>query len=523
MTDLTRRSVLASTAAFPFIGRPAIARGASQAPNIVFIVVDDMNDWCEPLQGYPGIHTPNFTRLARFTRTYVNGFSSVPACNGSRTSALFGLHPFRTGVYDNHDPWPDSPSLQTQKSLPRLLRDAGYRTVGVGKVFHQGWRKEENAAIRDPDAWTDFELCSSAEEGCEEPKLGEYERADRSFRLDHQFIYGKTLLDVEETADAQRAGWFVRNALQSRRDRPVFAALGIHRPHVPLTVPSRFFDLYPPDKVVYPPGALDTRRNDRFQNRDVKDLPPAALRFLEQDGFRDHTLITGGDRNRWKDIVRAYAATVSYTDHCLGIVLDALERSPQRDDTIVVLWSDHGWQLGEKLGWKKCTLWERATRIPFFLGGSIGGKPIRNGKDGAVVSAIDLFPTLCELALGAVPSAQDLGGLPLDGRSFASNVRFGQATYDRALSTWYLRMGRKPPDNVHFAVRSGRHRLIQYANGDRELYDHRFDQWEWNNLMAEPTQKNIAICDDLARELPDPSIMVEKLSRDSVFGTDPDD
>lgn len=302
--------------------------------------------------------------------------------------------------------------------------------------------------------------------------------------------------------DVASVKWFNKRVLQSRHDKPFFGAIGLRKPHGPFVVPRAYFDLYDEDSLRYPPGVLDPTHNTLATNADVKDLPPAAIAMLKQFGEKDHKRIVGG--GHWKEIVHAYLATISFSDYCLGLILNAWLNGPNASNTVVVLWSDHGWQLGEKMGWRKFTLWERATRVPFMIGGTFGDKEIRSGVENAPTSTIGIFPTVADIALSEVPKASDLGGLPLDGRSLRKPLLDRASSSGPALSTWMLKTDDEGGEarQRHFSVRTVNNRLIAYGNGDRELYDHARDPYEFDNLLAKPTADALATAERLAKFLP---------------------
>lgn len=501
---LSRRAVLetgartgvgAAAAASPLMAN--VAKAAAR-PNILFIAIDDLNDWIEPLGGYDGVLTPNLKRLATITRSYANAHTSAPACSAARSSVMFGVQPFHSGVYTNYEDWQIGSKLVGQTSLVLFFKDQGYRTIGTGKVFHDGWRYANRAPLaNDPGAWDEFEFCHG--DGCVVPTpTEEEEHDDEVTEYTSELSFGPTALKTTEMADFNRLEWFNRTVLDVSHDKPFFAAIGLEKPHGPFTVPRRFFDLYDANSLSYPPGVLDPRHNTLDTNADVADLPNAARAMLKQFGVKDHARIVGD--GKWKDIVHAYLATISFTDYCLGRVLDAWLKGPNAQNTIVVLWSDHGWQLGEKLGWRKFTLWERATRVPLMIGGSVGDREIRPSRADQPVSTLSLFPTLADLAFGAIPRASDLGGLPLDGASLKANLLDTAQPSGPALTTWMLRTeGEDQPEaeQRHFSIRTRRYRYIQYGDGGRELYDHQSDRYEFDNLLYAPTAET----EDIARQL----------------------
>jgi arylsulfatase A-like enzyme len=517
LSGVSHGAKLALAASAPIL-LPNVVRARSR-PNILFVAIDDLNDWIGPLDGYAGVKTPNLDRLAKLTRVYRNAYSPAPACSAARSSVMFGVQPFHSGVYTNFEDWDRGSELVGQTSLPRFLKDQGYLTIGVGKVFHDGWRSpDRRGAANDPHAWSHFEFCR--ERGrCEAPSREEEDEASdaTAVALGDQLVFGPTEFETADMPDVVRAKWFCENVLGKRHDRPFFGAIGLSKPHLPFTVPQKFFDLYRPDDLHYPPGVLDPRHNTLETNEDVRDLPPAALDMLKQYGARDHRKLTGGEHDYWPDIVRSYLATISFTDHCVGLLLDAWLKGPNADDTVIVLWSDHGWQLGEKLGWRKFTLWERATRVPLMIGGSVGGRRIRPGKATLPVSTLALYPTIARLAAGEIPKAKDLGGLKLDGEPLDDHLFDRDAGGDgHALSTWMLKTegsGDEEARQRHFSIRTRRHRLIAYGNGDRELYDHSNDPYEFRNLLAEPTAEANDVARRLARKLPEQSDCVRRAAR----------
>lgn len=452
------------------------------APNVLLVSIDDLNDWIEPLGGYPGAITPNFNRLASMSRVFQRAYTPAPSCCPARTAALFGIHPHRSGVYTNYESWVDSAYLRTRSSLPRYLKDRGFATFGTGKIFHSGnWT---HGADQDPGAWTHLEHCH-ASPLCTAPRdpLGEN-------GIEYDVRYGP-VPNSTPMPDVIRSTYIADEILRKVHDRPFFAALGLKKPHIDLTVPKKFFDLYPMNKVVYPPGVLDRENPGIATNLDVQDLPSTA-RALLRGSVPEHLGIVGS--GEWKKVIRAYLASISFADHCLGIVLDALLEGPNRDNTYVFLFGDNGWQLGEKLAWQKFTLWERALRVPMM----IAGPGIAPGDAMFPVSLLDLFPTVTDVALGQVPGW-------LHGRTLADHLFDSALTPSGApvaLSAWRLAVADPLLDGPHFSVRSSRFRLTKYRNGEMELYDHSVDPWEWHNLYTPDDPWAVEVAQSMAAYVP---------------------
>jgi len=464
---------LASSSA---LAAPAVARRAAR-PNVLFVAIDDLNDWTGWLGGYPGVKTPNFDRLAQKSASFLNAYTPAPACKPARAAVLFGIEPRRSGIYTNKTADWTSTFLAGRPSLVRWFKNSGYRTIGTGKTFSGGWRGPgvDDPAANDEQAWTQFAFL---------PDL-----LDSGAQGDGK--WGPTGASPSEMEDVARAKWMAANVLARAHDQPFFASFGIRKPHTPWHAPGRFFDLYPIDKVRYPPGALDTAHSTVAANEDVQDLGPTGKELLNEG--RHRRIVHGAG---WKSAVQAYLAATSLADHALGVLLDGLRAGPNAGNTVVCVWSDHGWQLGEKLAWSKFTLWERATRVPL----TIGGPGLRSNRSKAPISTIDLYPTLANLAVGEAPDG-------LDGVDFSSWLRGEiKAPREHVISTW-ARDGGGSADfhkDLHFAVRTEHHRLIRYGNDEVELYDHRVDPYEWRNIARRPDQREIVASLKAKLERPEP-------------------
>ena len=437
-------------------------------PNVLFLAVDDMNDWASVLKGYRGkVHTPNMERLASRGLLFSNAHCPSPSCNPSRTAILTGLHPTTTGVYGNRQPW--IPHMPGAVTLPAHFKAQGYLTVGAGKIFHH----HNNSNPK--EAWHEFRDLERVPRPPDFPSAG---IADRASMLT---VDWKALdIDDEEMSDGGAARWSAE-FLAKNHGRPFFLACGIFRPHLPWYTPKPYFDLYPLEDIVLP----------EVQEDDLDDVPPAGR---EVAAFRriDHELIAEG--GLWKNAIQAYLASISFADAQLGIVLDALDKSAYSNNTIVLLWSDHGWHLGEKKHWHKYTLWERGTRIPFMM--VAPGVTQRSKVTNRPVSLLDIYPTLTELC-----------GLPapgnLDGRSLVPLLKQPDRSWDYPVLISMYR--------GQYAVRSQHWRYILYPDGSEELYDHWTDPNEWTNLASMPGLEYVKqrlgrlIPADMAPDAPDRS------------------
>jgi len=422
----------------------AVAQGWAGKPNIVFLVIDDLNDWIGPLQGHPQAKTPYLDRLAHRGTVFVNAHCQAPLCNPSRTSVLTGLRPSTTGIYGLEPYYREVPNLRSCVSLPRYLVQHGYHTLMTGKVYHADYGRGD----RDGE----FQVIGPPAHVGARP-----ERPLATLPQQHPLMdWGTFPHRDEDKGDWQIASWAVEQ-ICSRPRQPFFLAIGFFLPHVPCYASERWFALYPPDALHLPAVRPDDRDDTpRFSWYLHWRLPEPRLKLLQETG-------------EWRNLVRSYLACVSFVDRQVGRVLEALEQADLADNTIVVLWSDHGWHLGEKLITGKNSLWERSTRVPLvFAGPGIAQQAVCREP----VELLDIYPTLIDLC-GLPPRPE------LEGHSLLPQLKDPTTTRPWPAMTTH--------NHGNHAVRSRRWRYIRYADGSEELYDMRQDPHEWNNL-AEKTQ-----------------------------------
>jgi len=439
-------------------GALTLKQGDPDRPNVLFIAVDDLNDWADILGGHPGVQTPNINRLAGQGVCFTRAYCSAPACNPSRTSLLFGRRPSSTGVYYNGQPW--TLELKEAVTLPRHFKNHGYETVGAGKIFH-------SLRASDSEAWDFYENRSYIF------RKGISADVFQAGMNRDWFDWGPLKITDDEMPDMKTAGFGV-NFLNQDHDRPFFLALGIFRPHLPWCVPEKYFNLYPPDKIALP----------KIKENDLDDLPQAGRNMALDIGTireGDHEAILSS--NNWHNAVAAYMASITFADACVGKILDALEKSKYADNTIIVLWGDHGWNLGEKQHWRKFALWEDTTRVPLII--SIPGTAAKGAHCERVVSLLDLYPTLVKLC-GLTEKKE------LEGRNLIPLLKNPDAAWPYGV---VMTQGR----NTH-AIRTERWRYIRYSDESEELYDHAKDSHEWTNLAEQP--QYIKIKAELGQWLP---------------------
>ena len=258
--------------------------------------------------------------------------------------------------------------------------------------------------------------------------------------------------------------------INQKSDKPFFVACGLYKPHLPFVVPRKYYDAFPLEAIQLPP----------FMEGDLDDIPPAGVRMANPQGDHARFLESG----RWKAAIQSYLATISYTDMNVGRLLDALDASPNRDNTIICLWSDHGWSLGEKEHWRKFALWEETTRIAFIW--VVPGVTAPGTRCDRSVDLMSVYPTLCGLTGIEKPAH-------VEGRDISTLLRNPQAPWEFPAITTHGR--------GNHAVKTQTHRYIRYANGDEELYDVVVDPYEWNNLVQQPNSEQVK--QSLARWLPE--------------------
>lgn len=445
-------------------------------PNVLFIAVDDLNDWVGCLGGHPQAHTPNIDRLAKRGMLFTNAHCPAPLCNPSRTAVMTGLLPSTSGVHGNEQDWHQSPYLKGHSTLPRWFQEHGYFTAGCGKLFHAN-HGGESAALNGGhgglQGFDDFPAWEARFPVKDRQLVADAVRPGQNFNglnIWH-WDWGPIEATEEEMADGKAVAWAAEQ-LSQPQEKPLFLAVGIYKPHSPWYVPKQYYDERPGlDEIVLPEVRED----------DLEDVPEIAKGYAK--GANNlHAVLKREEL--WHDAVRAYLATVTFTDAMVGRLLDALDASPNGKKTIIVLWSDHGWHLGEKQRWHKSTLWEEATRVPLIV--VAPGMTDEGGRCARAVSLIDLYPTLCELCELPLPERND-------GKSLVPLLKNPEAE------------GHPPAVTVlggrHVAVRSDRWRFNRYADGSEELYDHEADPNEWTNLAKE--EQYTAVKADLAKHLPE--------------------
>ena len=420
-------------------------------PDVLFIVVDDLNDWISLLDPEAPIKTPNLQRLARRGTLFTRAYCVSPACNPSRTAVLTGLRPSTSGVYGNRSDW--RRALPDRKTLMQRFMDAEYTVRGAGKIFHH----HLDGAFHDKDSFHDFQPMRPQ---TYPPK-----------KLNGASAYGSRNTDwgawperIEDSIDFRTASYVVDELGKPAGEKPRFLACGIFKPHSPFFAPGAYHEAY---RGI----GLPERRED-----DWRDLPKGAVALMKNTKWfwRGMMKVDKNSPGAYRDFIRSYAACAAFADAQIGRVLDALDASQRRDNTIVVLWSDHGFHLGEKDHIEKFALWEKSNRIPFIVVAP-GVTPPGSRCDRPVDLTV-LYPTLLELC-GLDPDPT------CDGVSIVPLLRDPKAEWNRPAVMTYRR--------GNHAVRDDRWRYIRYADGTEELYDHHVDSMEWENVATDPAREAV--------------------------------
>ncbi len=423
------------------IGEPTAARSRRQAKNVLFIIVEDLKN-VMGCYGNPLVQTPNLDRLARRGMIFDRAYCQYPVCNPSRTSFLTGLRPDTTKILDNRVPW--NTHIKDQITLPRLFKNNGYSTIGMGKIFHG--KKEHD----DREAWDinlDFRQTPTGGRG-----------EGRNMTGGH--IKWCRWLAAEGTDEDQPDGQIAARAvdvLEQLHDRPFFLALGFHKPHDPFEAPKKYFDLYPLESLMPPVMP---------ENRSPKE--PYMIGSSWAAVFKEFAL-----RDQ-REFLRSYYAGVSFTDAQIGKVLDELDRQDLWNETVVVFVGDHGYNLGEYDWWNKAVLMEDSARIPMIVVVADETRP--NVRCDQFVEMVDLYPTLADLCGLAAPA-------DLEGVSFRALLSQPDKLWKKAAFTQVQR-----GDIVGRSVRTKRWRYNEWTRkGEilaKELFDHASDPQEYRNLAS---------------------------------------
>jgi arylsulfatase A-like enzyme len=428
-------------------------------PNVLFIAIDDLNDWSEVLAGHSQSLTPNFKAFAERSVNFTKNYCASPGCNPSRSAILTGLHTYNSGMYSNYQDWRTVPKFKDIPTLPKHFRNNGYYTAGAGKIFHY--------SQVDSVAWDNY--FPSQKQNMPD----DYMPSDRPVNMPpfkymyNMFDWAGLDIGIEETGDYKSVSFIVEE-LKKEHDKPFFLACGIYRPHLPWYVPQEYFDKFPLDSIELP----------KIIENDFDDLGNRAKELASRGGNYHHHVLAAG---KWKEAVQAYLASVAYADEMFGLLIKALDESMHSENTIVVLWSDHGWQLGEKQHWRKFALWENVIRTLMMIRVPEGTMSLPQGSNNGnatnyLTSLLDIYPTLNSLC--NLEGRQDL-----DGRNLMDVLSNPEIEGDHSIITTY--------DYGDYSIRKENWHYIQYIDDSKELYDLVQDSEEWYNLANDVEYESI--------------------------------
>jgi len=422
-----------------------LAGTAAARPNVLLIAIDDLNDWIGCMEGHPQARTPNIDRLAERGVLFDNAHCQSPVCNPSRASLMSGLYPETTGIYFLDPPVWESDVAAKMETMPKRFEREEYHVAGAGKLFHN----EGNARYI-----PNYAGFMGGFGPFPENKLS-------PFPGHPLWDWGAFPECNEQMPDHKIATWAGKQ-LKREHDKPLFLAVGFMTPHVPQYAPQKWMDLYP----------LETLQLPKVLEDDLADLPDYAVSLTR----REHVAPTHEwveENNQWKPLVQTYLACVSFVDHQVGRVLDALDASPYADTTIVVLFTDHGFHLGEKERWAKRSIWQDGAGVPLI----IAGPGIAKGKTCTKpVQLLDIYPTLLDLTGHQADPLHE-------GHSLRPLLENPSADWEHVARSSF------GPGNV--AIVSEQYRYIHYNDGSEELYDRQADPNEWHNLASDPEKKAV--------------------------------
>ena len=444
----------------------SLAAGLESAPrcNVLFIAVDDLNTRLG-CYGDKIVQTPNIDRLARRAVRFDRAYCQFPLCSPSRVSLLTGMRPDQTGVFDLQTDFRKK-TITNVVTLPQLFRQHGAFVARVGKMYHYGVPGQiGTSGMDDPQSW-DMVVNPRGRDKDEEelvtnltPPKANANRPNVKPGLGAALAWRESSGADDEFTDAKVAAETVR-LLEEHQGRRFFLGCGFYRPHVPWIVPKKYFDLYAADKMPLP----------KFDPADRLDKPEPAF-WVKPPNY-------GRTDDELRQAIRAYYASISYMDAQLGQVLDALDRLKLWDNTLVVLWGDHGWHLGEHGNWQKQSLFEESARVPLLV--AAPGAKAKGKFSPRIVETVDLFPTIIDYA--ALPAPHQLPGASL------------RPLLDKPALAWkrpaYTQVRRGNTNNffMGYSVRTERWRYTEWDGGAKgvELYDHKTDPGEHTNLATDP-------------------------------------
>jgi iduronate 2-sulfatase len=516
-------------------------------PNILLIMIDDLNDYNEDLNGHPQVITPNIKNFAKSAVSFKNAYSNDPMCGPSRSSMLLGVYPHNSSNFWQKS-WLQNEVLSNTKTIMEKFKENDYNVIGSGKILHHNkndlWSEFEHQADYSPIAY--LGEWERGKKGIAHPSVPKPYRTIKeldglnmaggaidgsygpltnldSIKIDGKQVrwaygpsrQGKTFNYIDEdnrdlTPDEINANWAEKRLLElasSDNDNPFFLAVGFLRPHTPLIVPKKYFDMYPLENIQLAKILENDKEDTYLHTVSQFETPGRSVRSIEM--YKNLVSSYYDDEEGLKRFTQAYLACVTAVDDNIGQVLSAVNNSNLKDNTIVVIVSDHGWTMGEKEHVYKNSLWEESTRVPFLI--RAPGISKADSKVYHPVSLIDVYPTLLDLAGLDNETIKNEKGKSLDGFSlkpFLNNPELKDwEGPDAALSVVYTSdKNAEIPSNHHYSVRTKDWRYILYNTGEEELYNNANDPKEWNNLIFEKKHPKTKEMRKILKEITSPII-----------------
>ena len=496
----------------------------SNKPNVLVIMVDDLNDNIGILGGHGQAKTPHMDAFAKTATTFTRAYTNAPMCGPSRASLFTGIYPHNSNNYFQK-PWYNYEVLNNSRTLMEQFRAEGYIVMGTGKIMHHNkpelWSSFQNEAdysptpfdgekqVPHPDVPSPF-----SDIGWVDGSLGPFVNLEGRKSIEGKLLHwttGNAKIgfkrmryinddDRDPTPDEINASWAANKVLElsmEETDQPFFLAVGFLRPHTPLVAPQKYFDLFPLEELDLAIIKKDDKDDTHLQVAYQGDV--FTLR-LGKEMFEAITEAYGSTELGLKKWTQAYLACVAAVDDNVGQVLDALNNTSLKDNTIVVLAGDHGFHMGEKNYLYKNSLWEESTRVPLMM--RVPGITKDYSRIAQTVSLIDIYPTLVELCELSTENRKNDKGRPLDGNSLKLLLEHPESQNwkgaSAALSVVYSGPeNENDPTMQHYAIRNNRYRYILYNNGLEELYDHEIDPHEWTNIAG----KDKGVLEDMRNTL----------------------
>ena len=414
-------------------------------PNVLFLMADDFNHWIGNIGYYPHVQTPNIDALARRGVLFTDAHCSSPVCNPSRNALWSGIRPSTSEIDTNADGFiRDKKGFENIVSLHQYFKENGYHTLGAGKLWHPGRMNPKDRRV-DPTNWDELYNYPTGSAG------GKLYKFQLKTKKNYGWSANPDPLSPSNSNDYKMAQFIAKYIQDYDKDKPFFIGCGFFRPHMPWNSPIQFWDQFTREKLTKPAGC-----NEKVDG-------------LGNDIHQEIVL-----NEKWKEAIHAYLASCALSDHNVGVVLKALEKTEHKDNTIIVFCGDHGWHLGEKGRWGKFALWDQANHTTLII-----YDPAAKGNGTLckkVVSLQDLYPTLVELC--GLPYKYDIEGRTL--KALLDNPE--RADWDYPVLMKYA--------GINY-IKTNKWRFIDgKINTDKHLYDISKDPYEWNDLFDNPEYKN---------------------------------